>query len=102
MKTIAIITARGGSKRIPRKNIKEFCGKPILAYSIEAAKAAGIPIRVGVNSGSLEKEILEKNGGPTAAGLAESALRNKINANPIKISRVFIFIMIPPCGFARR
>ena len=37
MKTVAIITARGGSKRIPRKNIKEFCGKPILAYSIEAA-----------------------------------------------------------------
>lgn len=37
MKSIAIITARGGSKRIPRKNIKEFCGKPIIAYSIEAA-----------------------------------------------------------------
>lgn len=37
MKKVAIITARGGSKRIPRKNIKEFCGKPILAYSIEAA-----------------------------------------------------------------
>ncbi len=37
MKKIAIITARGGSKRIPHKNIKEFCGKPILAYSIEAA-----------------------------------------------------------------
>lgn len=37
MKSIAIITARGGSKRIPRKNIKEFCGKPILAYSIDAA-----------------------------------------------------------------
>ncbi|MCM1185868.1 MAG: pseudaminic acid cytidylyltransferase [Lachnoclostridium sp.] len=37
MKRIAIITARGGSKRIPRKNIKEFCGKPILAYSVEAA-----------------------------------------------------------------
>lgn len=42
MKKIAIITARGGSKRIPRKNIKEFCGKPILAYSIEAALEAGI------------------------------------------------------------
>ena len=40
MKSIAIITARGGSKRIPRKNIKEFCGKPILAYSIEAALAS--------------------------------------------------------------
>lgn len=39
---IAIITARGGSKRIPRKNIKPFCGKPILAYSIQAAKDSGI------------------------------------------------------------
>lgn len=37
MSSVAIITARGGSKRIPRKNIKEFCGKPIIAYSIEAA-----------------------------------------------------------------
>lgn len=39
---IAIITARGGSKRIPRKNIKEFCGKPILAYSIESALESGL------------------------------------------------------------
>ena len=37
LKSIAIITARGGSKRIPKKNIKEFCGKPIIAYSIMAA-----------------------------------------------------------------
>lgn len=37
MKNIAIITARGGSKRIPRKNIKEFCGRPIIKYSIDAA-----------------------------------------------------------------
>ena len=34
---VAIITARGGSKRIPRKNIKEFMGKPMLAYAVEAA-----------------------------------------------------------------
>lgn len=34
---IAIIPARGGSKRIPRKNIRSFCGKPIIGYSIEAA-----------------------------------------------------------------
>lgn len=38
---LAIITARGGSKRIPRKNIREFCGKPIIAYSIRAALDAG-------------------------------------------------------------
>ncbi len=41
MKSIAIITARGGSKRIPRKNIKDFLGKPIIAYSIEAALKSG-------------------------------------------------------------
>jgi N-acylneuraminate cytidylyltransferase len=37
---VAIITARGGSKRIPRKNLREFCGRPILSYSIDAAKNA--------------------------------------------------------------
>ena len=37
MSSICIIPARGGSKRIPRKNIKDFLGKPIIAYSIEAA-----------------------------------------------------------------
>ena len=39
---IAIITARGGSKRIPHKNRKEFCGKPIIEYSIQAALGAGV------------------------------------------------------------
>ncbi|EKH9203456.1 TPA: pseudaminic acid cytidylyltransferase, partial [Vibrio alginolyticus] len=38
---VAIIPARGGSKRIPRKNIKAFHGKPMIAYSIEAAIASG-------------------------------------------------------------
>lgn len=42
MKNLAMITARGGSKRIPGKNIREFCGKPILAYSIEAARRSGV------------------------------------------------------------
>jgi len=37
---IAVIPARGGSKRIPRKNIKDFCGKPMLAWPIAAAKAS--------------------------------------------------------------
>jgi len=39
-KSVAIIPARGGSKRIPRKNIKEFYGKPLIAYSIEVALAS--------------------------------------------------------------
>ena len=40
--SIAIIPARGGSKRIPLKNIKEFCGKPMITYAINAANESGI------------------------------------------------------------
>ena len=47
---IAIIPARGGSKRIPRKNIREFCGKPMIAWSIEAARAADCFDRVIVST----------------------------------------------------
>jgi pseudaminic acid cytidylyltransferase len=39
---VCIIPARDGSKRIPKKNIREFCGKPMIAHSIEAAKTAGV------------------------------------------------------------
>lgn len=55
--TLAIITARGGSKRIPRKNIKEFCGKPIMAYSIEAAKQADVFDEIMVSTD--DEEIAE-------------------------------------------
>jgi len=54
MTSIAIITARGGSKRIPHKNIKDFCGKPIMAYSIEAALKSGLFDEVMVSTDSLE------------------------------------------------
>lgn len=39
---IAVIPARGGSKRIPRKNIRPFCGKPMMAWPIQAARASGL------------------------------------------------------------
>ena len=52
---LAIIPARGGSKRIPRKNIKEFCGKPMIAYSIEAALDSGCFDKVIVSTD--DKEI---------------------------------------------
>jgi pseudaminic acid cytidylyltransferase len=47
---IAVIPARGGSKRIPRKNIREFCGKPIIAWSIEAARASALFDKVVVST----------------------------------------------------
>jgi N-acylneuraminate cytidylyltransferase len=51
---IAIIPARGGSKRIPRKNIKEFHGKPMIAYSIEAALASNCFDKVIVSTDDTE------------------------------------------------
>lgn len=63
MSNIAIITARGGSKRIPKKNIKEFCGRPIIAYSIEAALKSKCFDEVMVSTDSEEiAEIAKKYG----------------------------------------
>lgn len=53
-KKIAIITARGGSKRIPRKNIKDFCGKPIIQYSIDAAIQTGVFDEIMVSTDDIE------------------------------------------------
>jgi pseudaminic acid cytidylyltransferase len=51
---LAVIPARGGSKRIPRKNIRSFCGKPIIAWSIEVARASGLFDRVIVSTDAPE------------------------------------------------
>jgi pseudaminic acid cytidylyltransferase len=60
---IAIITARGGSKRIPRKNIKDFLGKPIIDYSIAAALGAGCfnEVMVSTDDGEIA-EVARKSG----------------------------------------
>lgn len=60
---LAIITARGGSKRIPRKNIKSFCGKPILCYSIEAALSSGAFDEVMVSTDDEEIAQIAKTAG---------------------------------------
>lgn len=63
MNNIAIITARGGSKRITRKNIKEFMGKPMIAYAIEAAINSKIFDEIMVSTEDLEiAEIAKKYG----------------------------------------
>ncbi|MBS1488886.1 MAG: pseudaminic acid cytidylyltransferase [Bacteroidetes bacterium] len=63
MKNIAIITARGGSKRIPRKNIKPFLGKPIIAYSIETAINSGLFDEVMVSTDDVEIAEISKSYG---------------------------------------
>lgn len=63
MTRLAIIPARGGSKRIPRKNIKLFCGKPIIAYSIDVAQKANLFDEIMVSTEDEEiAEIARKYG----------------------------------------
>lgn len=76
MNAVAIITARGGSKRIPRKNVKEFLGKPILLYSIEAAINSGIFEEVMVSTE--DEEIAEL---ARSAGAVVPFMRGQDNAN---------------------
>lgn len=60
---IAIITARGGSKRIPGKNIREFLGKPMLSYAVEAALSAGIFREVMVSTEDQEIARIAREAG---------------------------------------
>ena len=60
---LAVIPARGGSKRIPRKNIKLFCGKPMIAWSIEAARQSGCFDQIVVSTDDAEiAEVARQNG----------------------------------------
>ena len=60
---LAVIPARGGSKRIPRKNIKAFHGKPIMAYSIEAARNSGLFDEVMVSTDDEEIALIAERYG---------------------------------------
>lgn len=60
---IAIIPARGGSKRIPRKNIKPFAGKPMIAHAITAAKASGLFAHIVVSTDDTEIAQIAKEWG---------------------------------------
>ncbi len=61
MKTLAIITARAGSKRIPLKNVRAFMGKPMIAYAIEAAQKSGLFEEVMVSTDSAQIADIAKN-----------------------------------------
>lgn len=76
MSTIAIITARGGSKRIPRKNIKEFMGKPMLAYAIESALSSGIFDEVMVSTDDEEIAAIARRYGANVPFLRSEKTAN--------------------------
>jgi len=70
--TLAVAAIEAGADKV-RINPGNIGGEKNVKSVVDAAVSAGIPIRVGVNSGSLEHELLEKHGGPTAQALVESA-----------------------------
>ncbi len=69
MKTIAIIPARSGSKRVAYKNIREFYGHPLLAYTIQAAQDSGVVDRVVVSTNSPETADIARRYGADVPGL---------------------------------
>lgn len=80
MGNLAIIPARGGSKRIPRKNIKDFLGKPIIAYSIEAAIESNLFDEVMVSTEDIEIAEIAKN-----FGAKVPFLRSNTNSNDFAV-----------------
>ena len=72
---LAIAAIEAGADKI-RINPGNIGSRERVKAVVDAARERNVPIRIGVNSGSLERDILERNGGVTAEGLAESALRN--------------------------
>ncbi|MCK9201494.1 MAG: pseudaminic acid cytidylyltransferase [Gallionella sp.] len=73
---IAVIPARGGSKRIPRKNIKLFCGKPMIAWSIEAAQSSGLFDRIIVSTDDMEIADVAKRWGANVPFVRPEELSN--------------------------
>lgn len=73
---IAVIPARGGSKRIPRKNIRNFCGKPMIAWSIEAAKASALFDHILVSTDDAEIADIAKQWGAEVPFLRPAELSN--------------------------
>ncbi|GAB2562936.1 pseudaminic acid cytidylyltransferase [Spirosoma areae] len=78
MSNVAIITARGGSKRIPRKNIRPFLGKPIIAYVIDAALQSGLFSEVMVSTDDAEIAETARHYGASVPFLRRAETSNDV------------------------
>lgn len=77
---IAIIPARGGSQRIPRKNIRQFCGKPIIAHSIDAALKSGVVDEVVVSTDDEEIADIARQEGALVPFIRPASLADAYTA----------------------
>lgn len=102
---VAIIPARGGSKRIPRKNIRDFCGKPMIAWSIETAKKSELFDRIIVSTDDDEiAEVAQRYGAevpfrrpaeladdytPTVPVIAHALMQIGIRDNAVEVCCIY-------------
>jgi N-acylneuraminate cytidylyltransferase len=87
---LAIITARGGSKRIPRKNMKSFLGKPIIQYSIESALSSGCFSEVMVSTDDNEIAVFSKSKGAVVPFLRSSGTSGDFSTTADVIKEVLL------------
>lgn len=98
-KTVAIITARGGSKRIPRKNIKLFLGYPIIKYSIDAAMKAGCFDEIMVSTDDAEIAEISRKLGAKIPFMRSDATSNDFATTPDVIEEVLVEYRKKGCEF---
>lgn len=91
--TVAIIPARGGSVRIPRKNIREFMGQPIIAYSIAAAKLSGLFSRVIVSTDDDAVSAVAQRFGADVLMRGDRWCREDVG--PLDVARHCLTLMAP-------
>jgi pseudaminic acid cytidylyltransferase len=83
---LCVIPARGGSKRIPRKNIREFCGKPMIAWSINAAQESGCFDRIIVSTDAAEIADVARQWGAEVPFIRPAELSDDFAGTPPVVS----------------
>lgn len=89
MSNVAIITARGGSKRIPRKNIRPFLGRPIIGYAIETARRSALFEQVMVSTDDDEIAAIARHFGASVPFLRSSETANDFATTADVLREVF-------------
>lgn len=92
--TIAIIPARGGSKRVPRKNIRSMNGRPLIAYTIEAALESGIFDRVLISTDCEEIADVASKSGAEVPFLRDPGLADDIS--PVSVATLDMLKRVDP------
>lgn len=93
---LAVIPARGGSKRIPHKNIREFCGKPILAYAVEAALESKLFARVVVSTDDQEIAAVARDAGAETPFVRSAAIAD--DQTPVSVVTLDALERMDPRG----